>query len=110
MATTITADKLDKKLKTLTQEISCFSSSSLEYRQYLTQIIRLIQQSRCLRYEQVDYYEDALCLTLQYLCQQLQPNTIWTSGINEQSSIIGWLNQYLKQKLNDYREREKIAE
>lgn len=94
---------LEDKLRQLVLEARQYPSGHLKRKQCLTQIVRLIEQSHKLWHEHTPYYEDALQQTWVYFCQN-----ICEAGTGEQydpsrSSIITWLNRYLKWRLQDFR-------
>lgn len=94
---------LDEQLRQLVIEARQYPSGHLKRKQCLTQIVRLIEQSRKLWHEHTPYYEDALQQTWVYFCQN-----ICEAGTGEQydpdrSSVVTWLNRYLKWRLQDFR-------
>lgn len=69
---------------------------------YLTQLIRCILKSGRLWKESSTYYEDALQMTWVYCCQNLCEAVTTKSPYDSSlSSIITWLNVYLKWRLHD---------
>lgn len=95
-------DDFDKKFLALMQEAFLYPQGHLKQKQCLTKIVRLIEQSHRLWHEHTPYYEDALQLTWLYLCQN-----IFEAGTGRQydpnrSSVITWLNQYLKWRLRGF--------
>ncbi|NJK41280.1 MAG: sigma-70 family RNA polymerase sigma factor [Acaryochloridaceae cyanobacterium SU_2_1] len=93
---------LDKQLSQLVTEARRHPAGDLKRQQCLTKVIQLINQSHKLWQENTPYYEDALQQTWVYFCQN-----ICEAGTGQQydpgrSSIITWLNRYLKWRLKDY--------
>jgi len=94
---------LEEKLRQLVLEARQYPAGHLKRKQCLTKIVRLIEQSHKLWHEHTPYYEDALQQTWVYFCQN-----ICEAGTGEQydpsrSSVITWLNRYLKWRLQDFR-------
>ncbi|WP_299415421.1 sigma-70 family RNA polymerase sigma factor [Acaryochloris sp. IP29b_bin.148] len=94
---------LEDKLRQLVLEARQYPSGHLKRKQCLTKMVRLIEQSHKLWHEHTPYYEDALQQTWVYFCQN-----VCEAGTGEQydpnrSSVITWLNRYLKWRLQDFR-------
>ena len=78
--------------------------NSLERQRGLTRIVRMILQSGKLWHESTPEYEDALQQTWLYLCRNLcEATTAKQPYDSTRSSIITWLDRYLKQRLEDLR-------
>lgn len=93
---------LDQQLSQLVTEASRHPVGHPRRQRSLTKIIRLIGQSHKLWQENTPYYEDALQQTWVYFCQNIcEPGTAQQYDPNR-SSIITWLNRYLKWRLKDY--------
>jgi hypothetical protein len=97
----------DEQLHQLVIETCRHLPRSLERQQGLTKLIRLIEQSKKLWQEKTPYYQDALKQTWVYFCQN-----ICEAGTGEKydpthSSVITWLNRYLKWRLQDFRLAEQ---
>jgi hypothetical protein len=89
--------ELNEHLQELVAMALLYPRESLERRKYLTEIIRLITNSRKLwRDYQSPYYEDALQQTWQYLSENLHKYD------SSKASLISWVNQYLKWRIADY--------
>jgi hypothetical protein len=93
---------LEEQLRQLVAETCRHSPGSIKRQQGLTQIIRLTSRSDKLWKDHADYYEDALQQTWLYLCRNLCEAVTGQAYDPEKSSIITWLNGYLKWRLQDY--------
>jgi hypothetical protein len=94
---------LDEQLGQLIQEARQYPSGHLKRKQCLTKMVRLIEQSHKLWHENTPYYEDALQQTWVYFCQNVcEPGTGEQYDPNR-SSVITWLNRYLRWRLQDCR-------
>lgn len=86
----------------------------LQRRVYLTQLVRCIERSGRLWTDPSPYYEDALQMTWVYCCRNLCEACTSSSPHNQsRSSVITWLNAYLKWRLHDlaqeqYRKKAQI--
>ena len=94
---------VEEQLRQLVTEAQKYPPGHFNRQKSLTQIVRLIGQSRKLWFENTPYYEDALQQTWAFFCQN-----VCEPGTGEQydpsrSSVITWLNQYLKWRLKDFR-------
>jgi hypothetical protein len=94
---------IEEEIRSLVAEARRYSPGHLRRQQCLTQIIRLIEQSQKLWHENTPFYEDAKQQMWVYFCQN-----ICEAGTGEQydpnrSSVITWLNRYLKWRLQDFR-------
>ncbi len=98
--------QIDKKLSQLVAETCSHLSGSLKRQLGLTKLIRLIQQSKKLWYENTPYYQDALQQTWMYFSQNLCEGITGKSYDSERSSLMTWLNRYLKWRLHDFRVKE----
>lgn len=98
-----TLDSINKQLLLILFEAQKYSSNSFKRRRCLTQMIRLIQQSNKLWYEHTPYYEDALQQTWLFFCQNVCEARTGKQFDPSRSSMITWLNQYLKWRLQDFR-------
>lgn len=77
---------------------------SRERREGLTRIIRFITQSGKLWQENTPEYEDALQQTWLYFCRNLcEANTTKHPYDSNLSSVVTWLDKYLKRRLQDFR-------
>ncbi|KGF73389.1 hypothetical protein DO97_20095 [Neosynechococcus sphagnicola sy1] len=76
--------------------------NSLERRQGLTQMIRLISQSGRLWHHSSPYYEDALQQTWLYLCRNLCESTTGPCFDPERGKLLRWLNAYLRWRISDF--------
>ena len=93
---------LDMDLRELVRVARQYPAGHLKRQQALTQIVRLVGRSRKLWTEHSPDYEDALQQTWLYFCQN-----ICEAGTGEQydpdrSSVITWLNRYLKWRLQNF--------
>lgn len=94
---------LEDKLRQLVLEARQYPSGHLQRKQCLTKMVRLIEKSHKLWHEHTPYYEDALQQTWVYFCQNVcEPGTGEQYDPNR-SSVITWLNRYLKWRLQDFR-------
>lgn len=101
---------IDRNLHTIDAEILPLLSEARKYppgnyrrKQCLTKMIRIIQQSNRLWHEHTPYYEDALQQTWLYFCQNICEAGTGQKYDPNRSSIITWLNKYLKWRLQDFR-------
>ena len=93
-------DNLSEHLQQLVAEACSYPAKSLQRRQKLNQIVRVVTNSGKLWQETVPYYHDAVQVTWIYFCQnpeRYDPN---------RASLITWLNTYLKWRLQDFRQQE----
>ena len=78
---------------------------------YLTRLIRGILKSGRLWKESSPYYEDALQVTWIYCCQNLCEAVTTASPYDPTiSSVVTWLNAYLKWRLHDFSLEAKKAQ
>lgn len=94
---------IDEEILPLLCEACQYSPSNFKRKKCLTKIIRIIQKSNKLWYEYTPYYEDALQQTWLYFCQNACEAGSGKQFDPSRSSIITWLNQYLKWRLQDFR-------
>lgn len=104
-------DEIEEKLRHLARETCKHLPNSSDRQRSLTQIIRLIMKSGKLWQDNVPYYEDALQQTWIYFCRNFCEATTGDQYDPNRSSVITWLNAYLKRRLQDGRiqEQEKLA-
>ena len=91
-------DDLDKKLRTLVTEACNHPPKSLERRQKLGEVHRLVMKSGKLWREYTPYYNDALQEMWEFCCknpEQYDPTL---------KSVITWLDDYLKKRLRNLRD------
>lgn len=86
-------------------------SNSTARQQGLTKIIRVIIKSGKLWKDNSSYYEDALQQTWLYFCRNLCEANTGNKYDPNLSSVITWLNAYLKRRLQDgyIQEQEDLA-
>lgn len=97
MKNTRVVDSLDRQLQQLVAEACSYPAKSLQRRQKLNEIVRVVTKSGKLWRENTPYYKDALQQTWLYFCrnpQQYKPASC---------SVITWLNNCLKWRLQDLR-------
>jgi hypothetical protein len=100
-------DDLDQILRTLIAEACNHPHKSLERRQKLSEVHRLVMKSGKLWKEYAPYYNDALQEMWEFCCQhpeQYDPAL---------KSVITWLDDYLKKRLRNLRDaryRQKARE
>jgi hypothetical protein len=91
-------DELDKTLRTLIAEACACPPKSLERRQKLSEVHRLVMKSGKLWREYTLYYNDALQEMWEFCCknpEQYDPTV---------KSVITWLDDYLKKRLRNLRD------
>ena len=94
-------ENLNVKLHQLVTEACKYPVGSRERQKNLTKIIRLINSK--LWRENAPYYEDALQQTWIYFCQNLcEAKTAKQAYDPNRASVITWLNNYLKRRLQDH--------
>ncbi|WP_299488234.1 sigma-70 family RNA polymerase sigma factor [Acaryochloris sp. IP29b_bin.137] len=94
---------LEDQLRELVLEARQYPAGHLKRRQCLTQMVRLIENSHKLWHEHTPYYEDALQQTWVYFCQNICEPGTGEQYNPDRSSVITWLNRYLKWRLQDFR-------
>ncbi|MFB2921040.1 MULTISPECIES: sigma-70 family RNA polymerase sigma factor [Aerosakkonema] len=100
-------DDLNQKLSQLVAKACSYPSGSLQRRQTLNEIVRLVMKSGKIWKDNVPYYNDALQQTWLYFCRNIcEANTGERYDPNK-SSVITWLDKYLKHRLQDYRIAER---
>ncbi len=91
---------LNQQLQQLVAEACSYPARSLQRRQKLTEIVRVVMKSGKLWKENTPYYNDALQQTWLYFCrnpEQYNP---------ERCSVTTWLDNCLKWRLQDFRSLE----
>ncbi|NJM86867.1 MAG: sigma-70 family RNA polymerase sigma factor [Hydrococcus sp. RU_2_2] len=91
---------LQQQLEQLITEACNYPLGSRERQKNLTKIIRLINSQ--LWRENTPYYEDALQQTWIYFCQNLCEGKTGQPYDRTKASVITWLNNYLKRRLQDF--------
>ena len=94
---------VEEQLRQLVAEARKYPPGHFKRQKNLTQIVRLIGKSRKLWYEHTPYYEDALQQTWAFFCQNICESGTGGQYDPARSSVITWLNQYLKWRLRDFR-------
>ena len=92
-------DNLNQQLQQLVARACSYPAKSLMRRQTLNEIVRLVMKSGKLWQENTPYYQDALQQTWLYFCrnpEQYNP---------ECCSVITWLDNCLKWRLQDLRSK-----
>jgi hypothetical protein len=92
-----TVHDLNQQLSQLVAEACSYPARSLMRRQKLSEIVRVVMKSGKLWKENTPYYNDALQQTWLYFCrnpEQYNP---------ERCSVITWLDNCLKWRLQDFR-------
>lgn len=95
-------DEIEERLRLLVAE-TCRHNDNTKRQQGLTQIVRLIVKSGKLWQEKTPYYEDALQQTWLYFCRNLCEAATGDKYDPNRSSVITWLNAYLRRRLQDLR-------
>ncbi len=93
-------DDLNDLLRQLVAEARTYPPESVDRRQKLNKIIRLVTKSGKLWKEYSDYYNDAVQQMWEYCCQNLEEYD------PELASVITWLDNYLKKRLRNFRDRK----
>lgn len=97
MTITQGANNLNQQLQQLVAEACSYPAKSSQRRQKLNEIVRVVMKSDKLWKENTPYYNDALQQTWLYFCRNLEQ-------YNPQScSVITWLDNCLKWRLQDLR-------
>ncbi|WP_299489509.1 sigma-70 family RNA polymerase sigma factor [Acaryochloris sp. IP29b_bin.137] len=94
---------IDAEILPLLTEACKYPPGNFKRKQCLTKMIRIIQQSNRLWHEHTPYYEDALQQTWLYFCQNICEAGTGEKYDPSRSSVITWLNRYLKWRLQDFR-------
>lgn len=100
MTNTHAVNNLNQQLQQLVAEACSYPVRSLMRRQKLNEIVRVVMKSGKLWQENTPYYKDALQQTWLYFCrnpEQYNP---------ERCSVITWLDNCLKWRLQDMRSLE----
>jgi len=92
--------ELEEQLRQLVTEACSHRAGSAERQKKLTRIIRLI--SNKLWKENTPYYQDALQQTWVYFCQNICEGNTGEPYDPTRSSVVTWLNFYLKRRLQDF--------
>jgi hypothetical protein len=92
--------ELEEQLRQLVTEACSHRAGSAERQKKLTRIIRLV--SNKLWKENTPYYQDALQQTWVYFCQNICEGNTGEPYEPTRSSVITWLNFYLKRRLQDF--------
>lgn len=98
----------DERIYQLVAETCRHPQGSLKWQQGLTKLISLIEESKQLWQENTPYYEDAMQQTWIFLCQNLCQAGTGKQYDPNQSSVITWLNNYLKWRLQDFYQANQI--
>jgi hypothetical protein len=98
---------LDRQLRELVDRACSHSPGSAVRQKALTQIIRTI--ARRLWREYTAGYEDALQQTWLYFCRNICEATTGERYDPDRASLITWLNNYLKRRLQDVQIGESQA-
>lgn len=104
MKNTQVANNLNQQLQQLVALACSYPAKSLMRRQQLNEVVRLVMKSGKLWKENTPYYKDALQQTWLYFCrnpEQYNP---------ERCSVITWLDNCLKWRLQDFRSKEAIEQ
>ncbi len=94
---------IEEEIRSLVAEARQYPPGHIKRQQCLTKIIRIIDQSQKLWHENTPYYEDALQQTWVYFCQNVCEAGTGERYDPSRSSVITWLNRYLKWRLQDFR-------
>lgn len=107
----IAMDEIEE-IRNLVRETCRHLSGSSDRQRGLTQLIRLIVKSGKLWQDNAPYYEDALQQTWLYFCRNICEANTGDKYDPSRSSVITWLNAYLKRRLQDgyIQEQKKLAQ
>ena len=97
MTNTRVVDDLNQQLEQLVALACSYPAKSLQRRQKLNELVRVVMKSGKLWKENTPYYNDALQQTWLYFCRNPEQYN------SERSSVITWLNNCLKWRLQDLR-------
>lgn len=100
---------MEERLRQLVAQTCRHLPDSVERQQGLTQIVRLIVKSGKLWQDNAPYYEDALQQTWLYFCRNICEANTGEKYDPNWSSVITWLNAYLKRRLQDGRILKQTA-
>ncbi|AUB42036.1 DNA-directed RNA polymerase specialized sigma subunit, sigma24 family [Nostoc flagelliforme CCNUN1] len=95
-----TISNLNQQLQDLVAEACSHPAKSLMRRQKLSEIVRVVMKSGKLWKENTAYYNDALQQTWLYFCRNPEQYN------QESCTVLTWLNNCLKWRLQDFRSRE----
>jgi hypothetical protein len=98
---------LDRQLRELVERACSHPPGSAIRQKSLTQIVRTID--RKLWRESIPGYEDALQQTWLYFCRNICEATTGEKYNPDRASLITWLNNYLKRRLQDVKIGETQA-
>jgi hypothetical protein len=104
MTNTHAVNNLNQQLQQLVAEACSYPARSLMRRQKLNEVVRVVMKSGKLWKENTPYYKDALQQTWLYFCrnpEQYNPASC---------SVITWLDNCLKWRLQDFRSSEAEAQ
>ncbi len=101
-------DEFEERLRQLVGETCRHRFNSIERQQGLTQIVRMIVKSGKLWQEKAPFYEDALQQTWLYFCRNLCEAATGDKYDPNRSSVITWLNAYLRRRLQDLHVQKHI--
>jgi hypothetical protein len=101
-------DEFEERLRQLVAETCRHKFNSIERQQGLTQIVRMIVKSGKLWQEKAPFYEDALQQTWLYFCRNLCEAATGDKYDPNRSSVITWLNAYLRRRLQDLHVQKHI--
>lgn len=99
--------ELNYRLVALVQQVCRHAPRSEARQRSLTQLIRLITQSGQLWRDRSLGYADALQQTWLYVCQNLCEATTAPPYDQELSSLLTWINNYLRGQLQLYQQRQQ---
>lgn len=100
MTSTHVVNNLNQQLQQLVAEACSYPARSLMRRQKLNEVVRVVMKSGKLWQENTPYYKDALQQTWLCFCrnpEQYNP---------ERCSVITWLDNCLKWRLQDLRQAQ----
>lgn len=102
----------EEEIRNLVRETCRHLSGSSDRQRGLTQLVRLIVKSGKLWQDTAPYYEDALQQTWMYFCRNLCEANTGEKYDPNLSSVITWLNAYLKRRLQDgyIQEQKELAQ
>jgi hypothetical protein len=92
---------LDRQLRELVEKACSHPPGSAIRQKALTQIIA-ITRPKLWREGKLDYYADALQKTWLFFCRNICESTTGEMYDPDRASIITWLNNYLKRRLQDF--------
>lgn len=94
-------DELEERLQQLVAEAREYPPKTVQRKQRLNEIVRLVSRSGKLWREEAPYYQDALQQTWLYLCRNLE------NYDSSRANIITWLDNHLKWRLEDFRQAQQ---